>query len=43
MHLKNIYTEGEIDTEATCKDFLQVQEEGARKVKRKVEKKIEKN
>ncbi len=35
MHLKNIYQEGELDEEATCKDFLQVQIEGNRKVKRK--------
>ena len=35
MHLKNIYNEGEIDTETTCKDFLQVQEEGSREVERK--------
>ncbi len=36
MHLKNIYNEREIETKATCKNFLQVQEEGARKVKRKL-------
>jgi len=36
MHLKNIYKEKEIETKATCKDFLQVQEEGARRVKRKL-------
>ena len=35
MHLKNIYREGEIETEATCKDFLQVQKEGNREVERK--------
>ena len=35
MHLKNIYQEGELDEEATCKDFLQVQFEGNREVKRK--------
>lgn len=34
MHLKNIYESGEIDTPATCKDFLQVQHEGNREVKR---------
>jgi hypothetical protein len=28
MHLKNIYSEGELDKEATCKSFLQVQQEG---------------
>ncbi|WP_165856264.1 RhuM family protein [Marinobacter sp. JSM 1782161] len=35
MHLKNIYGEGELAEEATCKDFLQVQSEGGRAVKRK--------
>jgi len=34
QHLKNIYTEGEADQTATCKDFLQVQKEGKREVKR---------
>lgn len=34
MHLKNIYREQELSEEATCKDFLQVQPEGAREVKR---------
>ncbi len=34
MHLKNIYEEGELDENATCKDFLQVQIEGNREVKR---------
>ena len=35
LHLKNIYKELEIDENATCKDFLQVQQEGNREVKRK--------
>ncbi len=35
MHLKNIYGEGELLQEATCKDFLQVQQEGNRQVDRK--------
>jgi len=35
IHLKNIYTSGEIDQQATCKDFLQVQQEGTREVKRR--------
>ena len=35
MHLKNIYQEQELAEEATCKDFLQVQTEGGREVKRK--------
>ncbi len=34
MHLKNIYNGGELDEAATCKDFLQVQTEGARRVER---------
>ena len=35
MHIKNIYAEGELSEEATCKDYLQVQLEGGREVKRK--------
>ncbi len=35
MHLKNIYAEGELTEKATCKEFLQVQIEGIREVKRK--------
>lgn len=35
IHLKNIFEEGELDEGATCKDFLQVQKEGNREVKRK--------
>jgi len=35
IHLKNIFEEGELDESATCKDFLQVQKEGNREVKRK--------
>ena len=34
LHLKNIYNEEELDTNATCKDYLQVQKEGTREVKR---------
>ncbi|MDA3875651.1 MAG: virulence protein RhuM/Fic/DOC family protein [Halothiobacillus sp.] len=34
MHLGNVYGEGELEQEATCKDFLQVQQEGDRAVKR---------
>ena len=34
QHLKNIYTDDEIDEKATCKDFLQVQNEGERQVER---------
>ncbi|MBF1712126.1 MAG: virulence RhuM family protein [Streptococcus intermedius] len=35
IHLKNIYESGELSQSATCKEFLQVQEEGQRVVKRK--------
>lgn len=35
MHLKNIYDEGELLEKATCKEFLQVQTEGNRRVERK--------
>lgn len=34
QHIGNIYKEGELDEERTCKKFLQVQLEGSRKVKR---------
>jgi transposase len=34
IHLKNIFKEGELEEKATCKDFLQVQIEGKREVKR---------
>lgn len=34
MHLRNIFIEQELAQESTCKDFLQVQIEGTRKVKR---------
>ncbi len=35
-HLRNIYNDKELDAEATCKDSLQVQDEGGVAVKRKV-------
>lgn len=35
QHLKNAYDEGELDALATCKDFLQVQNEGGRDIERK--------
>jgi len=35
IHLKNIFEEGELDETSTCKDFLQVQVEGKRKISRK--------
>jgi len=34
IHLKNIFEEGELEEISTCKDFLQVQKEGNRKVER---------
>ncbi len=34
MHLKNIFSEQELSESATCKDFLQVQQEGGRDVRR---------
>ena len=34
MHIRNAYEEGEIEKESTCKEYLQVQVEGKRKVKR---------
>ena len=34
MHIQNAYKEGELDRESTCKEYLQVQKEGIRDVKR---------
>ena len=34
LHIKNIYEDGELDSDPTCKDFLQVQTEGGRGVQR---------
>lgn len=34
LHIRNIYTDGELDEMATCKNYLQVQNEGERQVKR---------
>ena len=36
LHLKAIYQDAELDEAATCKDYLQVQQEGARQVRRSV-------
>lgn len=33
-HIKNIYEDGELDMDSTCKDYLQVQNEGGRAVQR---------
>ena len=35
MHVKNIFEEGELKESSTIKDFLIVQKEGSREVKRK--------
>lgn len=35
LHLKNIFEEGELQEDGTCKDFLQAQQEGKRMVERK--------
>ena len=34
LHIKNIYNDGELEENATCKSYLQVQREGTRDVKR---------
>ena len=34
LHIRNVYKEGELEILSTCKDFLQVQKEGNRTVKR---------
>jgi len=36
LHLNNIFTDKELNSKATCKNFLQVQIEGGRQVKRNV-------
>ncbi|WP_439287361.1 virulence RhuM family protein [Lonepinella sp. BR2357] len=36
MHLKNIFAEGELDENATTKDFLVVRQEGKRQVQRQI-------
>ncbi len=35
MHLKNVFMENELEENSTCKEFLQVQTEGGRKIRRK--------
>jgi death-on-curing family protein len=35
IHLKKVYKDGEVDVISTCKEYLQVQSEGKRKVQRK--------
>ena len=34
LHLKSIFEDGELQEEATCKDYLQVRTEGKREVSR---------
>lgn len=36
QHIRTIYEEGEIEEDATCKDYLQVRQEGSREVRRTV-------
>ena len=36
LHLKGIFSEGELEESATCKDYLQVRDEGERRVTRKL-------
>lgn len=36
MHLRNVYDEGELSEDATCKESLQVRIEGSRSVRRKI-------
>lgn len=36
QHIKTLYEDGELEANATCKTFLQVQEEGGRTVERKL-------
>lgn len=36
QHIKNIYADGELEEEATCKNFLQVRQEGVRQVTREI-------
>ena len=37
LHLKNIFAEGELDREATVKEYLTVRQEGKRQVSRQIE------
>jgi len=36
LHLKALFADGELDEDATCKDFLQVRQEGKRQVSRAI-------
>lgn len=43
IHIRKIYTDGELEEKPTCKQYLQVQIEGAREIKRDFIKKYVKN
>lgn len=36
LHIGNVYKEGEVQQDATCKDFLQVRQEGKRRFVQKL-------
>lgn len=36
QHIRNIFADGELEEQATCKKFLQVRQEGARQVTREI-------
>ena len=36
QHIRNIYADGELEEQATCKNFLQVRQEGNRQVSREI-------
>ena len=36
QHIRNIYADRELDEQATCKNFLQVRQEGSRQVTREI-------
>ena len=36
QHIRNIYADGELDEPSTCKNFLQVRQEGTRHVSREI-------
>lgn len=36
QHIRNIYADRELDEQATCKNFLQVRQEGSRQVRREI-------
>lgn len=36
QHIRNIYEDGELAEKATCKNFLQVRQEGTRQVSREI-------